>query len=135
MSYLLLVFWSYNSLWSKKVEKGRTKESVNGIERKIRSFRIKKKKCYLLLSKKKNLKVKIKKNWGCQLGEKKLKKKLFFLFKGNAHFIFLLIRNNYFLILIDSFQKQHPGKQPGEFDSMVSPSYSSFIFKNSGNWM
>lgn len=53
----------------KKVEQ--LKESVNGIERKIRSFRIKKKKCYLLLSKKKKLKVKIKKNWGCQLGEKR----------------------------------------------------------------
>lgn len=37
--------------------------------------------------------------------------------------------------MIDSFQKQHPGKQPGEFDSMVSPSYNSFIFNKSENWM
>lgn len=53
----------------------------------------------------------------------------------SLHFIVSLTRNNYFLILIDSFQKQHPGKQPGEFDSMVSPLYNSFIFENSENWM
>lgn len=66
------------------------------------------------------IKLKMKKNWGWR----EIRVKKFFSYKSKGmfslHFIVSLTRNNCFLILIDSFQKQHPGKQPGEFDSMVS---------------
>lgn len=71
------------------------------------------------------IKLKMKNNWGWR----KIRVKKLFSYKSKGmfslHFIVSLTRNNCFLILIDSFQKQHPGKQPGEFDSMVSPSYNS----------
>lgn len=81
------------------------------------------------------IKLKMKKNWGWR----EIRVKKFFSYKSKGmfslHFIVTLTRNNYFVILIDSFQKQHPGKQPGEFDSMVSPSYNSYISNKSENWM